>query len=338
MDKQLELLIDEDAWTTGDQSQIWDTTTWSAEMDDKTSMFASTPPTTATTTTILSDTFDANACWSPESSDDEAPFFSATTGMPTESLLSDGDLEPCADSELTALATTTVSEPFTWTGDADVKKESADTKTGSRKRSAKDAGISADTGNTGEMCWKRIIKLLDDDSFQPGVRPDVITDKTVVADVMYKETPKRRRPHSSATHPRDKWYNTGGIKSASDRFDKQSGLGLRKRYGKVVRRGLPVLRFYEYKLLHRDSKTGEHDERKDGPTLMHLVPVLNRPKTSDRDIVSPLEERARNQEETIAKMRTKEADLRRELAKAQALIKQQAAALKKLRTSGRKRA
>lgn len=70
---------------------------------------------------------------------------------------------------------------------------------------------------------------------------------------------------------KDKWFNTGGIKSASDRFDPVSNLGLRKRYGKVVREGdLPVLKFQEFSLLRKAGETLV--EEKNGPTLFHIMP------------------------------------------------------------------
>lgn len=73
-------------------------------------------------------------------------------------------------------------------------------------------------------------------------------------------------PHRS----KDKWFNTGGIKSASDRFDPVSGFGLRKRYGKVVRQdGLPVLKFQEFSLLRKSGET--LDEDKKGPSLFHIM-------------------------------------------------------------------
>jgi hypothetical protein len=89
---------------------------------------------------------------------------------------------------------------------------------------------------------------------------------------MFKEQPKRRRPHSSPPHRRDKWYNAGGIKSASDRFEPTSHLGLRKRYGKVGREGLPVLHFHEYPLLTRDCITEEVKELPNATSLFYLVP------------------------------------------------------------------
>jgi hypothetical protein len=346
VESQVELQVIEESWDgpTDDRPTLWPgiwATDVKMETDEKTSGFATTPPSTANTNTPpMGDFYDYDTtCWSTESSDDEGLLANGTVGMTTEKLqLLDDHVAHLLENKAVDIAFT---EAIPWTGDSGLDTRPTQTNSGSRKRSAKDAGLAvkAHPTNAGERCWKSLIKLLSDDSFNPGVRPDEIKDETVGEDVMFKETPKRRRPHSTPTHPRDKWYNTGGIKSASDRFDAKIGLGLRKRYGKVVRGGgLPVLRFYEYKLLHRDAKTGEVDERKDGPTLMVLVSDLKRPKTGDHDVsVSPLEERARNQEQMIAEMRTKEEDLQRQLTEANALIKRQAAALKKLKASRRKK-
>ena len=185
-----------------------------------------------------------------------------------------------------------------------------------------------------ELAWQETIRLLRDESFLPGPRPDQIQGEHVSPNLMYKELPKRRRPHSLPTHPRDKWYNTGGIKSASDRFDQQTNFGLRKRYGKVVREGgLCVLRFYEYKLLHRDAKSGEISEQKDGPTLFHLVPESRRVKLNSAHLAMDLRLREKQQAAEIERMRAREASLRLDLVQAQRMIATQAAALEKLQSA-----
>eukprot|EP01043_Picozoa_sp_COSAG02_P058015 COSAG02_NODE_7146_length_3157_cov_29.464373_1_plen_336_part_10 len=308
MESQLELQIVEESWEgpTDDRPTLWPGI-WEPETDEKTSGFATTPPSTnSTNSSTMSDSFyDCDTtCWSTESYDDEDLFFKDAVCKSTDDklqLLDDHCPHPPEYKTGDTAPTTAV---ISRTGDSQLDTRPMQTTSGSRKRTAKDAGLTAKVTpiNAGELCWKSLIKLLSDDSFLPGARPDEIKDKTVGENVMFKEIPKRRRPHSTANHPRDKWYNTGGIKSASDRFDAEIGLGLRKRYGKVVRgAGLSVLRFYEYTLLHRDPKTGEVDERKDGPTLMHLVPDLKRPKTGDHDgSVSPLEQRVLNQEKKIS--------------------------------------
>ena len=128
----------------------------------------------------------------------------------------------------------------------------------------------ADGDDDEDTRWQRLIELLADNSFFPGTRPDLIEGAHVTPGLMFKEHPKRRRAHSSGSQHKDKWFNTGGIKSASDRFDPVSGLGLRKRYGKVVRdNGRPVLKFQEFSLLRRVQ--GTLTEPKNGPTIFHIM-------------------------------------------------------------------
>ncbi len=136
-------------------------------------------------------------------------------------------------------------------------------------------------GRDEDIDWRHVVELLQDREFKPGQRPDQIMDQHIRPGLMFKEHPKRRREHSTLTRPMDKWYNTGGIKSASDRFLNGSDVGLRKRYGKVVREGLSVLRFHEYKLLERDSN-GEVLEAKLGPALYRLVPESKRRQDGPR--------------------------------------------------------
>lgn len=218
--------------------------------------------------------------------------------------------------------------------------------------------------------WRPLMQLLRDNTFQPGVRPDVILGETTTPGLMYKEQPKRRRRHSMVSHPRDKWYNTGGIKSASDRFDSASNCGLRKRYGKIVRQGLPVIRFHEYKLLEQDPATGKLREGKDGPTLFHLLAEKKpcgkrrpgcageasadgaakggevrsggskRRRCSKTFAQAPyeckkIEAQVESHEVQLQAMRTREADLRKQLAAAKAKIAEQAAELRTLRQSQR---
>lgn len=218
-------------------------------------------------------------------------------------------------------------------------------------------------------CWKSLIKLLRDDMFQPGIRPDLMLDEEITPGLMYKEIPKLRRRHSAPSHPRDKWYNTGGIKSASDRFDPESNYGLRKRYGKIVRKGLSVIRFHEYGLLTRDPNTGELVEGKRGPTLFHILgekacqapgrdaakragtactagtgarndnrkrrrtgPVSTALAPSSRRKKSTqLAAQLASQKEQLEALRSKEADLQEQLTAANALIREQAIKLRRLR-------
>ena len=47
--------------------------------------------------------------------------------------------------------------------------------------------------------WQRLIELLADDTFRPGDRPDLIEGAHVEPGLMFKEHPKRRRAHASAS-------------------------------------------------------------------------------------------------------------------------------------------
>ena len=309
---------------------------------------------------------DAQFFLASSASEDEATFKmddDATAEMDTSSAWSTMDLggmavmfasddDECGSGESDELALTPPGEPRP-TSNA-ITSGALPQRRG-RKRPAADASATASTPTTeqpnNEMKWQKLIELLGDETFLPGQRPDRIEGTTVPPELMYKEMPKRRRPHSLPTHPRDKWYNTGGIKSASDRFDRASNLGLRKRYGKVVREHLPVLRFHEYTLLTRDAKTGELKEQKGGPTLFYLVPeATKRPKvdTLASSVASGsgsgAEEDARStaaarkqlavQEKQLEIMRAQEATLQLQLAEAKLLIKQQAEALASLQQEG----
>ena len=169
----------------------------------------------------------------------------------------------------------------------------------------------------------QVIRLLSDPNFDPGPRPDRIDGTAVTPGMMFKEHPKRRREHSSAARKMDKWYNTGGIKSASDRFDNATGLGLRKRYGKIVRDGLPVLRFHEYKLLTRQGQTVT--ETKDGPTLFRMVPETKR----RREMGSVLTV-VKTQQAELQRLRRNQQVLSRQLRRAQQTVSDQGAEIERL--------
>ena len=136
---------------------------------------------------------------------------------------------------------------------------------------------------------------------------------------------------------KDKWFNTGGIKSASDRFDAGSGYGLRKRYGKVVREGgLPVLKFQEFSLLRKSGST--LIEEKNGPSLFHIIPPGAKrgaqiPFFVPRGAASkPAQEQALKDELATARRRMRE--LQDELAVANEKIKQQQQELDRRREGG----
>ncbi len=183
-----------------------------------------------------------------------------------------------------------------------------------------------------EIQWQTLLNLLADENYMPGARPDLIDSQSVRPNLMFKEQPKRRRPHSSPAHRRDKWYNTGGVKSASDRFDATSNLGMRKRYGKVVREGLPVLRFHEYTLLTRDPVTEEVTESPSGASLFHLVADTKRLKKADSRAMKSVVAQTKE----LQRMRAKEATLVRQLAEMQTEIKRQSVVLQRLRQDAQK--
>jgi len=203
----------------------------------------------------------------------------------------------------------------------------------SKKRPAttQDAGNPSSTSCVGHNNLKqvqRLIDMLQDKNFRPGIRPDNIMQRVVPPEgIIYKEHPKRRRvfvkpkPGEVQRLPRDKWYNTGGIKSASDRWDSGSGFGLRKRYGKIVRSGgQSVLRFQEYKLLTRADPSHDVQELKDGPTLFVLIPEA---RTRGDDSAS--------QNTALKQLRTHFQQLRKQLQAAEAVIALQAKQIAGLR-------
>ena len=199
------------------------------------------------------------------------------------------------------------------------------------RKKARSSGAPEDKlGRDEDIDWRELVRLLQDASFTLGQRPDEILDDRIRPGLMFKEHPKRRREHSTTTRPMDKWYNTGGIKSASDRFLSDSEVGLRKRYGKVVRAERSVLRFHEYKLLQR-PKSGEVIEAKLGPTLYRLVPENKRRQEAaggakGARLGGPPPPRAHlvQQQQEMERLRKSNAKLEKQLEKARKKIAKQA--------------
>lgn len=173
-----------------------------------------------------------------------------------------------------------------------------------------------------ELRWEKLLELLNNEEFRPGARPDRIKGQKVQPGTIFKETPKRRRAHSSAMRPLDKWYNTGGLKSASDRFLSTSTTGLRKRYGKIVREGLPTLRFHEYTLLTRDSETEKTKEHSDGSSLFVLVSETRMQRGDCRESTHAFRQ--------LHKMRIREASLQQRLVELKCHIQEQALVLQEM--------
>ena len=218
----------------------------------------------------------------------------------------------------TILSTKTSEQPKA--ASAMIKLETTACKRG-KKRPATDTNVDADDDD--EKRSLKLVELLSDPNFDPGPRPERIDGTSITPGMMFKEHPKRRREHSSAARKMDKWYNTGGIKSASDRFDNATGLGLRKRYGKIVRDGLPVLRFHEYKLLTRQGQTVT--ETKDGPTLFRMVPETKR----RREMGSVLTV-VKTQQAELQRLRRNQQVLSRQLRRAQQTVSDQGAEIERL--------
>jgi hypothetical protein len=88
--------------------------------------------------------------------------------------------------------------------------------------------------------------------------------------LLYMETPKQKRTASKwggvATRI-DRWANSGGVSGAHDYFlSAAAGLnsrGVRKRYGRIVRQGMPLLKFFEFTLIRKgpgDDVTNTEDK------------------------------------------------------------------------------
>lgn len=88
--------------------------------------------------------------------------------------------------------------------------------------------------------------------------------------LLFMETPKQKRTAGKweGTAARiDRWANSGGVSGAHDYFPSTdaglSALGVRKRYGRIVRQGKPLLKFFEFTLIHKgpgDDSTNTEDK------------------------------------------------------------------------------
>ena len=114
-------------------------------------------------------------------------------------------------------------------------------------------------------CWHTVERLLLDDQYAFSDRPEVLapTQTSQLAQTesrqIFIERPRvRRRPSG------DKWLNSGG-KNGSTVFWLNSGIGIRKRYGKIVPASTPVTLsdkqiFSEYSLIRDESSPKENKE------------------------------------------------------------------------------
>jgi hypothetical protein len=99
-------------------------------------------------------------------------------------------------------------------------------------------------GGEGEVTLRRCLHLLQFGDKELTERPAHITDELVHTQ-LFAERPKQKRTASKWGDDgirADRWANSGGVSGAHDYFPdgKTSGkLGVRKRYGRIVRATLP---------------------------------------------------------------------------------------------------
>eukprot|EP01043_Picozoa_sp_COSAG02_P008836 COSAG02_NODE_290_length_25531_cov_75.132392_4_plen_837_part_00 len=88
--------------------------------------------------------------------------------------------------------------------------------------------------------------------------------------LLFMEAPKLKRTTSlwGGTAARiDRWANSGGVSGAHDYFPSagagRNALGVRKRYGRIVRQGMQLLKFFEFTLIRKgdgDDSTNTEDK------------------------------------------------------------------------------
>ena len=117
-------------------------------------------------------------------------------------------------------------------------------------------GTPAATEITLQVC----LHLLQDNSDNLMERPPHITED-VNPYMLFMESPKQKRTASKWAGLQggriDRWANSGGVSGAHDYFPSAKPgacVGVRKRYGRIVRVGLPLLKFFEFTLLRKDSE------------------------------------------------------------------------------------
>ena len=104
------------------------------------------------------------------------------------------------------------------------------------------------------------------------IRPVVVQDST--ARQFFVERPPKRRPYGG-----DKWRLTGGTKGGADHIYRD-GLGVRKRYGTLIRggdnTGRESLKFLCFSLLRRASTDAQWEEQRD-VVLYAIAGVTDKP-------------------------------------------------------------
>jgi|EP01049_Picozoa_sp_SAG25_P003939 hypothetical protein len=122
------------------------------------------------------------------------------------------------------------------------------------------------------------LRMLTDSNFQPGVRPLLMSEHS--QQWIFKEEAGRKRRSPGAG---DKWVHTAGKKGARALPLQVGGpLVVRRRYGRIVRQNTKqsIFRYNLYTLLDPDWKAVDGQtppERKDAPTLWHVIRLSSRP-------------------------------------------------------------
>ena len=130
-------------------------------------------------------------------------------------------------------------------------------------------GADAEVDGAPEITLQVCMRLLQDPAHGLQERPPHITEE-VNPYMLFMESPKQKRTSgkwSGLLGGRiDRWANSGGVSGAHDYFPSakpEACVGVRKRYGRIVRVGQPLLKFFEFTLLRRASPNEEPEEDKD---------------------------------------------------------------------------
>ena len=136
-------------------------------------------------------------------------------------------------------------------------------------------GASAEGEQATEITLQVCLHLLQDRSEQLLERPPHIT-QDVSPYMLFMETPKQKRTAGKwgglGGGRIDRWANSGGVSGAHDYFPSakpDACIGVRKRYGRIVRVGLPLLKFFEFTLLRRTHPN--EDAVEDKSTVLFQV-------------------------------------------------------------------
>lgn len=146
------------------------------------------------------------------------------------------------------------------------------------------AGVAAATAaveGAAEITLQVCLHLLQDRSGSLLERPPHIT-QDVNPYMLFMESPKQKRTAGKWGGLQggriDRWANSGGVSGAHDYYPSakpDACVGVRKRYGRIVRVGLPLLKFFEFTLLRRDTPADGAAEDK-GAVLFQVFSETSR--------------------------------------------------------------